>query len=83
MTTSQAWPSDTEASEKRVFPKANQKDFGDVLENCAKQIMNSIDAMKAVNGTRELTIQSHSGEDGQMLISVSDTGVSLPSEHAE
>ena len=46
-------------------------------------MMNSIDAMKTVNGTRELTIQSQSGEDGQVLISVSDTGVGLPSEQAD
>jgi signal transduction histidine kinase len=41
-------------------------------------IMNSIDAMKEVEGTGELTIQSGRGEDGQVLISVSDTGVGLP-----
>src|ERR1017187_7350704 len=41
-------------------------------------IVNSIDAMKDVDGTRELTIQSQRGDDGQVLISVSDTGVGLP-----
>jgi len=41
-------------------------------------IMNSIDAMKDVEGTRELTIQSQGGQDGQVLLSVSDTGVGLP-----
>jgi signal transduction histidine kinase len=41
-------------------------------------MMNSIDAMKDVDGTRELTLQSQRGEDGQVLISVSDTGVGLP-----
>jgi PAS domain S-box-containing protein len=46
-------------------------------------IMNSIDAMKGVDGTRELTIQSQRGEDGQVLISVSDTGVGLPPQKAE
>ena len=44
---------------------------------------NSIDAMKDVDGTRELTIQSQRGEDGQLLISVSDTGVGLPSQQAD
>src|SRR3984885_8871206 len=44
---------------------------------------NSIDAMKDVDGTRELTIQSQRFEDGQLLISVSDTGVGLPSEQAD
>jgi len=45
-------------------------------------MMNSIDAMKDVNGTRELTIQSQRGENGEVLISVSDTGVGLPSQQA-
>jgi signal transduction histidine kinase len=45
--------------------------------------MNSIDAMKDVDGTRELTIQSQRGEDGQVLISVSDTGVGLPPQQAD
>jgi C4-dicarboxylate-specific signal transduction histidine kinase len=46
-------------------------------------MMNSIDAMKDVDGTRELTIQSDRGEDGQVLISVSDTGVGLPPQQAD
>jgi PAS domain S-box-containing protein len=44
---------------------------------------NSIDAMKDVDGTRELTIQSQLGEDGELLISVSDTGVGLPPQQAD
>jgi PAS domain S-box-containing protein len=46
-------------------------------------MMNSIDAMKDVDGRRELTIQSQRGEDGQVLISVSDTGVGLPPQQAD
>src|SRR6266403_1739143 len=46
-------------------------------------MMNSIDAMKHADGTRELTIQSQRGEDSQLLISVSDTGVGLPSQQAD
>ena len=46
-------------------------------------MMNSIDAMKDVDGPRELTIQSQRGEDGQVLISVSDTGVGLPPEQPD
>jgi signal transduction histidine kinase/ligand-binding sensor domain-containing protein len=45
-------------------------------------MMNSIDAMKDVDGTRELTIQSQHDE-GQVLISVSDTGVGLPPQQAD
>jgi PAS domain S-box-containing protein len=43
-------------------------------------MMNSIDAMKVVDGKRELIIQSQCGEDDQVLISVSDTGVGLPQQ---
>jgi C4-dicarboxylate-specific signal transduction histidine kinase len=43
-------------------------------------MMNSIDAMKDMEGTRELTLQSQRGQDGQVLISVSDTGVGLPEQ---
>ncbi len=46
-------------------------------------MMNGIDAMKKVDGTRELTIHSQRAEDGQALISVSDTGVGLPSQKTE
>jgi C4-dicarboxylate-specific signal transduction histidine kinase len=46
-------------------------------------MMNSIEAMKDVDGKRELTIQSQSGEDCQVLISVSDTGVGLPPQQAD
>jgi C4-dicarboxylate-specific signal transduction histidine kinase len=46
-------------------------------------MMNGIDAMKDVDGTRELTIQSQRGENGQVLISVSDTGVGLPPQQAD
>jgi len=45
-------------------------------------IMNGIEAMKDVDGTRDLTIQSQRG-DGQVLISVSDTGVGLPPQQAD
>jgi PAS domain S-box-containing protein len=43
-------------------------------------IMNSVDAMKEVDQTRELSVQSRRAEDQQLMISVSDTGVGLPSE---
>jgi len=42
-----------------------------------------IDAMKGTTGGGELTIKSQCGENGQVLISVSDTGVGLPSEQPE
>jgi PAS domain S-box-containing protein len=46
-------------------------------------IMNSIDAMKDVDGTRQLSIKSQRAEDEQLLVSVSDTGVGLPPQQAD
>jgi PAS domain S-box-containing protein len=46
-------------------------------------IMNSIDAMKDVEGTRELTIHSQRGENEQLVVSISDTGVGLPPQQAD
>jgi signal transduction histidine kinase len=43
-------------------------------------IMNSFDAMKDVDRTRELTIRSRRAEDPYLTISVTDTGVGLPSQ---
>jgi PAS domain S-box-containing protein len=43
-------------------------------------IMNGIDAMKDVDGTRELIICARPAEDEQLLTSVSDTGVGLPAQ---
>jgi PAS domain S-box-containing protein len=40
-------------------------------------MLNGIDAMKEINGGSELAIKSET-DDGQLLISVSDTGVGLP-----
>jgi PAS domain S-box-containing protein len=45
-------------------------------------MMNSIDAMKDMDGRREIAIQSQN-DDGLVLISVSDTGVGLPPEQAD
>src|SRR4029077_10481014 len=44
---------------------------------------NSIDAMKEVDGTRELSIKSQRGDNDQVLVSVSDTGVGLPPGQAD
>jgi len=46
-------------------------------------IMNSIEAMKDVDGTRELVIESQQGENEEVLVSVSDTGVGLPPHQAD
>src|SRR5208282_1705688 len=46
-------------------------------------IVNSIEAMKDVDGTRELVIRSERAESEQILISFADTGMGLPSHLAE
>src|SRR3981189_2347061 len=45
-------------------------------------MLNGIDAMKETSGGSELAIKSEAG-DGQLLISVTDTGVGLPSEQGD
>jgi PAS domain S-box-containing protein len=46
-------------------------------------MLNSIDAMKVVDGTRELVIRSQRTENEQLQVSVSDTGVGLPPEQLD
>jgi PAS domain S-box-containing protein len=46
-------------------------------------MLNGIDAMKEMSGGSELTIKSQRGDNGQLLISVSDTGVGLPPQQAD
>jgi PAS domain S-box-containing protein len=46
-------------------------------------IVNSIDAMKEVDGNRELTIKSQRTENEQLQVSVSDTGIGLPPQQPE
>jgi PAS domain S-box-containing protein len=46
-------------------------------------IVNSIDAMKDVEGSRELAVRSQRAENEQVLVSVSDTGVGLPVQQAD
>src|SRR5882672_5018289 len=46
-------------------------------------ISNGIDAMKDLEGSRELAITSQRGENEQLMVSVSDTGVGLPPQQAD
>jgi C4-dicarboxylate-specific signal transduction histidine kinase len=46
-------------------------------------MMNSIDAMKDVEGTRELAIKSHRTANEQLIVCVSDSGVGLPPQQAD
>jgi C4-dicarboxylate-specific signal transduction histidine kinase len=46
-------------------------------------MMNSIEAMKDVDGTRELTVNSQRAEHEDVVVSVTDSGVGLPPRHAD
>jgi C4-dicarboxylate-specific signal transduction histidine kinase len=46
-------------------------------------MINGIDAMKDADGTRKLAIKSQRGENGRILVTVSDTGVGLPAQQAD
>src|SRR3989441_5869052 len=46
-------------------------------------MINGIDAMKDVDGMRELAIESQRAENEQLLVSVSDTGAGLPPKQAD
>src|SRR5438270_1248713 len=46
-------------------------------------ISNSIDAMRDVDGKRELAIKTRRAEKQQLMVSVSDTGVGLPPQQAD
>jgi PAS domain S-box-containing protein len=46
-------------------------------------MINGIDAMKDVDGMRELSIKSQPAENEQLQVSVSDTGVGLPPKQAD
>jgi PAS domain S-box-containing protein len=46
-------------------------------------MINGIDAMKNVEGTRQLTLSSELSDDGQLLVLVHDTGPGLPIDQAD
>jgi signal transduction histidine kinase len=45
-------------------------------------MINGMDAMKDVDGTRELAIKSHQAGNQEIVVSVTDTGVGLPPQQA-
>jgi C4-dicarboxylate-specific signal transduction histidine kinase len=69
----------TELAADPAFVTGDRVQLQQVLMNL---MMNSIDAMKDVDGIRELTIKSEQVENGQVMVSVSDTGVGIPQKHA-
>jgi C4-dicarboxylate-specific signal transduction histidine kinase len=70
----------TELAADPAFVTGDRVQLQQVLMNL---MMNSIDAMKDVDGIRELTVKSQRGENCQVMISVSDTGVGLPPQQAD
>lgn len=65
------------------------EDLPQIMEDCVQlqqvlmnRTVNSIDAMKEVDGTRELTIYSQRTTKDEVLMSVNDTGVGLPPQQA-
>jgi PAS domain S-box-containing protein len=67
-----------EADPPRVM--ADRVQLQQVLMNL---MLNGIEAMKDAHGTRELAIKSQRAENEQVQVSVSDTGVGLPSQQAD
>jgi C4-dicarboxylate-specific signal transduction histidine kinase len=70
----------TELAEELPKVMADRVQLQQVLMNL---VMNSIDAMKEVDRTRELNINSQKGEDEKLLLSVRDSGVGLPKQGAD
>jgi PAS domain S-box-containing protein len=68
----------TELAAKLAKATADRVQLQQVLLNL---MLNGIEAMTDSGG--ELTVKSRLGEDGQLVISVSDTGVGLPAENTD
>ena len=62
------------------LPKV-RADHVQLQQVCMNLMLNAIEAMKDTGG--ELTIESVRTDDGQLLISVSDTGMGLPAERTD
>jgi signal transduction histidine kinase len=60
--------------------RADRVQFQQVLMNL---MINGIDAMKGVDGRRDLAIKSQRSENEHLLVSISDTGVGLPPQQAD
>jgi PAS domain S-box-containing protein len=70
----------TELSEDLPRVVADRVQLQQVLMNL---MLNGIEAMQDTNTERQLTIRSLMAERGQLLISVTDTGVGVPGEQAD
>ena len=70
----------TELEANTLWVMADRVQLQQVLMNL---MINGIEAMKDVVGTRELTIKSYGAENGQVLVSVNDTGLGLPPQQSD
>ena len=70
----------TEFAEDLPRIMADRVQLQQVLMNL---MINGIDAMKDLDGTRQLAIKSQRAENDQLTVSVSDTGVGLPAQQAD
>lgn len=70
----------TELSANSPRVMADRVQLQQVLMNL---MLNGIEAMHDTKSGGQLTIRSLMGEDGQLLISISDTGLGLPAEQAD
>jgi C4-dicarboxylate-specific signal transduction histidine kinase len=70
----------TEFAEDLPRIMADRVQLQQVLMNL---MINGIDAMKDVDGTRQLAITSQRAKNDQLMVSVSDTGVGLPAQQAD
>jgi PAS domain S-box-containing protein len=71
----------------RTFPAASvfqiEADRVQLQQVLMNLILNAIEAMKEVEGRREIAIKSQIASEEHIVVSVSDTGVGLPAEKAE
>jgi PAS domain S-box-containing protein len=65
----------TELGQDLPFIEADRVQLQQVLMNL---MVNGIEAMKDVEGPRQLTVQSQHGDAKEVLLSVQDTGIGLP-----
>jgi C4-dicarboxylate-specific signal transduction histidine kinase len=70
----------TEQSEDLPQIMGDRVQLQQVLMNL---MINAIEAMKDVDGPRELAVKSQPAEDDQLMVTVSDTGVGLPPQQAD
>jgi NO-binding membrane sensor protein with MHYT domain/nitrogen-specific signal transduction histidine kinase len=70
----------TELAADLPMAMADRVQLQQVLMNL---MINAIDAMRDLDGARELVINSERADDGHLQVSVSDTGVGLPLQQAD